>query len=546
MAKNLLIDPWLIAKNQQVEQQPLSVSQIVDPAIQDLYAPRADFKGALYQFLIGILQTAFAPVDRKEWLKYWQSPPTQDELEAALEPFVAAFALDAAAGQPAFMQDLQLASTEGAQSSVSGLFIEAPGGNTLKLNQDVFVKRGGLEQVAPYWAALALFTLQINAPSGGQGHRVSLRGGGPLTTLLIPPEHTEFNTLWHKLWLNVLTQDELAELPGNDNLTKLPHIFPWMGNTRLSKEKGSETYPEHGNPLQVYWSMPRRIRLDWSEDAGTCEVSGEFSEQLIKTYRAQNYGVNYAGQWLHPLTPYVFETGKDAYSIKAQPGGLGYRHWLELALANTDGKKTRNSAFIVEKYRKARYLWLRRAYKEAGQVFAFEPRLWAFGYDMDNMKARCWYETIMPVFNLDEEQRDDIQANARLMINAASDVLGTLKNALKIAWFRDPKNDPVAKKFNEKAVVIDSNFWGITEPMFYQLLSAQVTALRAADTEASKRSLADWKAYLRTTVFDLFEQYALSSNNADGDYKRLIKARRGKGGLEHYLNGSKALKALAA
>jgi hypothetical protein len=29
-----------------------------------------------------------------------------------------------------------------------------------------------------------LFSLQLNAPSGGKGYRTGLRGGGPLTTLI--------------------------------------------------------------------------------------------------------------------------------------------------------------------------------------------------------------------------------------------------------------------------------------------------------------------------------------------------------------------------
>lgn len=28
-------------------------------------------------------------------------------------------------------------------------------------------------------------------------------------------------------------------------------------------------------------------------------------------------------------------------------------------------------------------------------------RLWAFGYDMDNMKPRCWHESTFPLFNFD-------------------------------------------------------------------------------------------------------------------------------------------------
>ena len=62
----------------------------------------------------------------------------------------------------------------GAQSSVihpaiSSLLIEAPGENTVKNNQAHFIKSGMVEQVDAYWAAVALYTLQTFAPSGGQG-----------------------------------------------------------------------------------------------------------------------------------------------------------------------------------------------------------------------------------------------------------------------------------------------------------------------------------------------------------------------------------------
>ncbi len=38
-----------------------------------------------------------------------------------------------------------------------------------------------------------------------KGHLVSLRGGGPLTTLVYPAE--ENSTLWQKLWLNVINRN---------------------------------------------------------------------------------------------------------------------------------------------------------------------------------------------------------------------------------------------------------------------------------------------------------------------------------------------------
>lgn len=519
---NLLTDIWLSVQTPLQNQKKVGISEIGNPDFIDLYAPRADFKGALYQLLIGLLQTTFAPADRKEWIKYWQQPPTQAELSAAFADIEAAFNLDTANGQPAFMQDFNL--PEGAESDIAGLLIEAPGENTLKNNQDHFIKRGTVEGISPYWAAIALFTLQINAPSGGQGHRVSLRGGGPLTTLVLPPDEPEYNTLWHRLWLNVLTQGERFELQGNGGLEHQSAIFPWLAKTRISKDKGSETYPELAHPLQMYWSMPRRIRLHWGDLGGVCDISGEVSETLVRVYHTQNYGINYAGSWAHPLTPYVSELGKEPYSIKAQPGGLGYRHWLELAAVNEDGNKKRASALIVQKYRDGS----RRNWVVKGRENHFAARLWAFGYDMDNMKARCWYEATMPLYDIEPAAYEDLQHLVKTMLKAATDTLHAVKNAIKIAWFENPKDDQNAKKFNEKAVAIDANFWAGTENQFYMLLQRLVVAINDRNENDAALILGEWKKILETFAFTLFDDYALTSANEDGDLKRVIKARHGK------------------
>lgn len=524
---NLLTSPWIKARVGEVV-MPKSIADIGDASLEDIATPRADFRGAIYQMLIGLLQTAFAPKGRKEWLKYWREPPGKDELEKAFESYQCAFDIDAPVGKPAFMQDLELNKSE--EKDIAALLIEAPGAQTIKNNQDHFIKRGGIEKLSRDEAVLALYTLQINAPSGGQGHRVSLRGGGPLTTLILPPETAKYKTLWHRLWLNVLTQEEINSLPGNHDLTEMKSILPWMGATRTSEKKGMETFPEHTHPLQVYWSMPRRIRLRVGDEEGACDVSGEPNDQLVRHFITKNYGVNYAGSWVHPLTPYVFETGKEPLSIKAQPGGLGYRHWLGLVMEGRKGKLTRAPAMIVQCF-KERYHWI-------GDM-AFNPRLWAFGYDMDNMKARCWYEAEMPVFNLEEqEQRDDIAEHAQKMVDAATDVLKTLKSSLKKAWFKRPADAKGDISF------IDANFWSATEPAFYSLLRALVANVDNKDR--TDELLGQWRSTLKNAANTLFDQYALSSLNENGDLKRVVKAREGKGGLQHYLNGSKALKALAA
>jgi CRISPR system Cascade subunit CasA len=350
--------------------------------------------------------------------------------------------------------------------------------------------------------------------------------------LILPSKGCKENTLWKKLWLNVLTQQDIAKLPGNAELASSGTIFPWMAPTRTSEKKGMETFPEHGHALQAYWSMPRRIRLNFSAEESICDLTGEPANNSIVSFHTKNYGVNYAGNWVHPLTPYVFEQGEEPRSIKAQPGGLGYRHWPGLVVEGKQGKQTLTPATVVQCY-KQKQSWI----SSAGDA-DFNPRLWAFGFDMDNMKARCWYETQMPVFNLDQEERDDITEHAQKMIAAATDALKTLKSALKKAWFKRPGDAKGDMTF------VDANFWSATEPDFYSLLQRLVDTL---DAEIEINKLLDsWRKALKHEATVLFDQYALSSLNEDGDLKRVIMAREGKGGLQHYLNGSKAIKALVA
>jgi len=278
----------------------------------DVIAPRADFKGAVYQLLIGLLQSTFAPANAREWQHRWQNPPDEATLRAAFGPVEHLFEVFPDSG-PAFMQDVHL--DGGAEVPIENLLIDA--------TESHFNKPGRVPCMAPHWAAVALFTLQINAPAGGRGHRVSLRGGGPLTTLVLPPVQLGFSSLWHTLWLNVLTTEEFARRRGNHALDGL-----------------ADTYP----------------------------------------------GTRYAGQWDHPLTPYVEPEGAERLSRKGQPGGVGYRHWLGTVLGESDGKQRSVPAVVTSAWLANRRSWISRA-ERLDAAPALSPRLWAFGYDMDNMKG---------------------------------------------------------------------------------------------------------------------------------------------------------------
>ncbi|MDC9595046.1 type I-E CRISPR-associated protein Cse1/CasA, partial [Xenorhabdus sp. IM139775] len=238
---NLVKDAWLTFRMRNGGEEKLPLTAICNPAVVDFALPRADFQGAAYQLAIGLLQTVFAPEDKYAWHDFYEHAPTPADLQTAFNRVEHAFNLTGEG--PLFMQDLD--SLDNAKSTeISGLLIEAPGANTLKLNTDHFIKRGQYEVISPEMAAIALFTLQINAPAGGVGHRVGLRGGGPLTTLIQPQAFDA--SLWQKLWLNVIHR---AHWRYTEPDLKSADIFPWLGKTHASQEKGTEIFAHHVHEL---------------------------------------------------------------------------------------------------------------------------------------------------------------------------------------------------------------------------------------------------------------------------------------------------------
>lgn len=515
---NLMTDAWipvLRADGAREKIKPWQIAETDNPVVE-IAAPRPDFQGALYQFLIGILQTAFAPEDRDEWLDYWYTPPDCEQLKVALSPFSSAFEFLTENGKPAFLQDMDM--PDGEQKPIAALLIEAPGGKTRKDNLDHFIKGDTVAGVCQACAATALFALQTNAPSGGVGHRVGLRGGGPLTTLLIPSGQA---SLWQKLWLNVLTQEDWEPKAGSAAVT----VFPWMGATRISDKTGKSTRPGDVSHLQMYWGMPRRIRIERGADlSGSCSLCGCEAEGLITEFRTRNYGVNYEGPWVHPLTPYRFDPKKenDPLSLKGQPGGLGYRHWLGLNWMD-DGNGDK-AATNVQSFNAGRYAVL-------GDI---PVSLWCFGYDMDNMKARCWYDHTLPVLGVAREYQPRFITFVATLINAARDVVKELRTYVKAAWFSRPGD------VKGDTSMIDASFWNATEPVFYHqlyILASQPPATRFMPPSVAE----EWLRQLRYHAVEIFDTWALEGDAEDMDMKRITKARRQ---LQAKLNSLKSLKDL--
>ena len=177
MPFNLIDDAWLPVRRLSGALAVLAPGDLTslfdDDPITALDFPRPDWNAAVCEWLIGLTFLALRPEDEEAWAERFRSPPGADALRAEFAPFAFAFNLNGD-GPLAFQDFDDLVGAE--PKSVSSLLIDAPGENTLKNNADLFVKRGGADSLSAGFAAAALITLQTYAPSGGAGHRTSMRG----------------------------------------------------------------------------------------------------------------------------------------------------------------------------------------------------------------------------------------------------------------------------------------------------------------------------------------------------------------------------------
>jgi CRISPR system Cascade subunit CasA len=494
---NLLNDAWLPVRRSRSGADTIAPAQLTerldyDPVVAVDW-PRADFRIAALEFLIGLLATACPPADPDAWLEGWRAPPTPEVLQAAFAPIAHAFNLDG--DGPRFLQDAEELGPK--RLPVERLLIEAPGEKAWESNTDLLVKRNRVQRLGIPAAAMALYTLQSWAPKGGRGNFTGLRGGGPLTTLVLPQTAP---LLWKMLWANVAcgTRPESADLPS---------VFPWLDQNGASRGLRVVT-PLTVHPLQCWWGMPRRVRLDFEHGdiPIACDITGVLDRVHLVGWR-QRPGILHYETWAgaHPLTPVRQDKpGKPVFAVHPQAGGIGYRHWLGLVFEDKDGRN--RPAEVIGDWR---YRWA-----DAGcGVETDGSRILAAGFDMDDAKARSFVETEMPLPALaDRKAQEELGLLAERLVKAAELVASLLRVAVRAALLGD----------GEGLSSIREQFWERTEPVFF----AQLRTATSRHFAEPFPEYAEWLRRLRGTALDLFDEAAPLSADSGAAAPRIAKARR--------------------
>jgi len=438
---NIITDRWIPVRRQSGALdniRPADIADRHDPAVALMW-PRPDFNLACLELLIGLVYAAMPPEEDDDYIDQIDDD-LHKELVERLDSFSVWFTLGG--NGPRFMQSLE--SLSGNVSGVDMLLLDSAGDQTAKNNADMMVRRDRYDRLGSAAAAIALYTFQNFAPAGGAGNRTSMRGGGPLVTLVEPCADA---TLWEIAYANTP--------PGQPVDQDQAHLaFPWLAETVNSKLKGSEVHSpqrdDDSTPWSAFFGMPRQLRLEFDQSPGYCSMTGMKDELMISGVIQKPYGNNY-GVWRHPSSPYYrIKAGEEALPVHPKPGRLGYRQFIGISIQDPQNK-LRYLAECVTRFKNKRFD------SEQSHI-----RLIVGGWAMDNMKPVDFIEGFAPL---------PVNANATLieetasrLVKAADVVAGHLVVCLKRALLIDASDKGLVA--NAKA-----EFYDNTEEGFHTALS---------------------------------------------------------------------------
>ena len=478
---NLLKEKWIPVQKAKVK-SVIEVSEITNPDIFDLDFVRSDFNASIKNFLIGILQTTFAPKTEAEWASKFKSPPTPEELEKAFNPIIEYFNLfSTSPDQPLFLQDTAIQNEKDCKEwPIQAIFTDGPRQKTIEDGKDFFKRDGAISSVCPSCSAALLYTVQTMAWTGGKGYYTSIRSGNTniLTAL------AEGNNLWETLWLNVLPKKEMetfgtpGELLFPWTVSYSSHAKYWEQESDSAKKKAEKVKfcfakPSNSDPCQVYWENPWRLKLIVEKKPTRCDCCGHETPISVKKIFIKGPGTKYDDAWKHPLCPYPEKSLFFANESALEFPSLG--------------------AIISETKCTTTYPLKNRSYKSV--LF--------YGASMDGAKYLCWLEKEVSRMDLSKETFDWMMKTRSFFSNKKS---GVLDSSLKSCWFSE-----FALSFGNLDTIVDPYFYSIAQSpdmkqLWFDLLQKKTFCL--FDKETAQNVKKGLVIYNRNRMIERIKKFA--------------------------------------
>jgi len=231
-----------------------------------------------------------SPEDKTQLKKHIAQPLSESDYSDAIEGKLDWFELDHP--QQPFMQVRGVKAKE--LTDMAKLFAGLTGATS-----SAFVNEPALaSQLCTTCAAIALFNQASNCPSFGGGFKASLRGGSPITTLILG------SNLRQTLWCNVLCKEMLSiSMPWYEaSQNEKPN---WVD---VVKPKQSIEAHQTGLLRGLFW-QPAHIELVKEEGEGCCDCCGQ-QDQRYTGFKKEKFVYNFNGIWPHPHGPRAFKLSK--------------------------------------------------------------------------------------------------------------------------------------------------------------------------------------------------------------------------------------------
>lgn len=330
---NLLTDDWIPVEGKS-EIHRISLETLLTTETDwKLCCYRDDMELATIQMLVCIVQVCFMPKDRDALVMRLTKPLSSEEYKKGVEPYLEWF--DLAHEKWPFMQSADVVAKDKEKNftSLQKLFVGLPEKTSKSGSSNAFFNKINEVESAHFGdVAVAIFQQATNGFSlGGKAFSVGLKGGMPITTLILG------KTLKESVWLNILTSEYMKNIVlSEQNIVNEPTWVRPISNGELAVNI---------SVIRGLFWQPAKIRLKIVDGI----ITGFYTEPGLSCV---------SGFWVHPHTPIDYlrlqknkPSEKPYQSIKNNASlwsqMLSFFYTSE-SFSNSEGS---SSALVVQQYR---------------------------------------------------------------------------------------------------------------------------------------------------------------------------------------------------